>query len=95
MSIFYLYAYLDPRKENIYLYDNLNYVFKYEPIYIGKGKNNRIYYHIDNVNETSNGLKWNKIKSILKETGLTKNEYKENYIVKIESSLIEDYILKL
>ena len=44
MNIFYVYIYLDPRKPGKYIYDN--YEFEYEPIYIGKGKGDRIYDHI-------------------------------------------------
>lgn len=42
---FYVYAYLDTRKPGNYIYDDL--IFNYEPIYIGKGKNNRCKKHLN------------------------------------------------
>jgi len=41
---FYIYVYLDPRKPGKYVYEN--YVFDYEPFYIGMGKNNRWRQHL-------------------------------------------------
>lgn len=41
---YYVYAYLDPRKPGFYKYEN--YIFSYEPIYIGKGIKNRIEKHL-------------------------------------------------
>ena len=35
MSIFYVYAYLDPRKPGVFQYKDFR--FDYEPFYIGKG----------------------------------------------------------
>ena len=40
-KVFYVYAYLDPRKPGIFPFGN--YCFDHEPIYIGKGKNGRAY----------------------------------------------------
>lgn len=40
----YCYIYLDPRKSGIFEYDDLN--FEYEPIYVGRGCNDRKYNHI-------------------------------------------------
>jgi hypothetical protein len=62
MNEFYVYAYLDPRKEGKFKYDD--YEFDYEPFYIGKGKNSRILRHL-NFNIGNNGLKKNKIKKII------------------------------
>ena len=44
MNNYYVYVYLDPRKQGIYKYDNFE--FNYEPFYIGKGKNNRCNRHL-------------------------------------------------
>jgi len=38
-KVFYTYIYLDTRKPGVYNYGN--YSFDYEPMYVGKGKNNR------------------------------------------------------
>ena len=43
-NIFYNYIYLGPRKPGNYSYENLH--FDYEPIYIGKGKEDRINIHL-------------------------------------------------
>lgn len=42
--IFYVYVYLDPRKPGHYVYGE--YVFDYEPFYVGKGCNGRAYVHL-------------------------------------------------
>lgn len=81
-KIFYVYAYLDPRKPGKYVYGDLT--FDYEPFYIGKGHGQRITENIrkakriikDNIKSFSKikntGVNWkfiNKIKSIHKQTG--------------------------
>jgi len=61
---FYVYAYLDPRKQGNYLFNE--YYFNYEPFYIGKGHGRRKYIHLHNsYNKHLNS----KIKKIRKETG--------------------------
>jgi hypothetical protein len=67
MNIFYVYAYLDPRNQGKFKYEDIE--FDYEPFYIGKGKNSRMLRHLDPNNE-HNQLKKNKIKKIIGD-GLT------------------------
>lgn len=63
----YLYIYLDPRKPGRFTYGNLITFFA-EPIYVGKGKNDRAYSHLREVNwnKSTNNIKSNKIKSIIR-----------------------------
>lgn len=66
---FYVYAYLDPRKPGNYIYGEFK--FNYEPFYIGKGFENRMYKHLDEsvINKNTNKHKVSKIKNIIKEFG--------------------------
>lgn len=67
-NIFYNYVYLDPRKPGVYIYNNLH--FDYEPFYIGKGKDDRCYIHLnETVENTFNPKKFNKIQKIRQKTG--------------------------
>lgn len=80
-NVFYVYVYLDPRKQGAYSYGELK--FDYEPFYIGKGHEERIDDHIreailiENKNVTINKnnfpgvnlYKVNKILKIKEETG--------------------------
>lgn len=85
----YIYIYLNPLKPGIYKYNGINYIFNFEPFYIGKGSEKRIYDHlsINNLNNNKNKHKINTIKKILKVC--SKNEYKKHYIIKIEENLSE------
>ena len=66
MNKFYVYAYLDPRKQGKYVYGC--YSFDYEPFYVGKGSGNRLYKHLMKGGKKSyNPHKDNKIKKIIKE----------------------------
>jgi hypothetical protein len=62
MNNYYVYIYLDPRKEGVYQYDDV--FLQYEPFYVGKGKNNRCYFGLKDNKNTP--IKTNKIKSILR-----------------------------
>jgi hypothetical protein len=67
-EVFYLYAYLDPRKLGRYSYgDQIS--FLYEPFYIGKGKNDRYFQHIKEAlvysGKSYNPVKTNKIRKIV------------------------------
>jgi hypothetical protein len=62
MNVYYVYAYLDPRKPGDFKYKD--YSFDHEPFYIGKGKENRINQHLNLYG--NNKLKNNKIRKIIK-----------------------------
>lgn len=66
-KIFYIYAYLDPRKPGDYNYGS--YHFDYEPFLIGKGSYNRLFDHLNEKEETTYNpykvRKINKIKTTL------------------------------
>jgi len=63
-GMFYVYVYLDTRKPGKYEYDE--YIFDYEPFYVGKGKGNRYKEHL-NDKRTSNTKKHNKIQKMIRE----------------------------
>ena len=71
MNHFYVYVYLDPRKQGQYIYEDLK--FDYEPFYVGKGSGQRKEDHIKKLHykdkSSKNRHKVNKIKKIL-EIGL-------------------------
>jgi hypothetical protein len=65
MNEYYVYAYLDPRKNGNFSYGE-KYFFNYEPFYIGKGKNKRLFKHIScDLKRGYNAYKDNKIKKII------------------------------
>ncbi|MCK9532489.1 MAG: NUMOD3 domain-containing DNA-binding protein [Gammaproteobacteria bacterium] len=63
--MFYVYAYLDPRKPGNFSYNGEN--FDFEPFYIGMGKGKRYQAHLktDSLNSNCNPIKNGKIKHIL------------------------------
>lgn len=77
---FYVYAYLDPRKKDNFVYEK--YRFDYEPFYIGKGNGKRLNEHLRKSQLKENTLKNKKIKKIL-------NEGLNPIIIKISSNLFE------
>jgi hypothetical protein len=91
---FYVYVYLDPRKVGPFYYGE--YMFNYEPIYIGKGKGYRYKIHLkmaeNNIDDKT--FKFYKIKSILND-GLTPIVFKlienitENRALEYEKQLIK------
>jgi hypothetical protein len=67
-NLYYVYAYLDPRKEGFFQYGP--YKFRHEPFYIGKGKGSRMYHHLKEAR--ANDLRMNphkvyRIQNILEE----------------------------
>jgi hypothetical protein len=79
MDIYYNYAYLEPRKPGKFAYKNI--CFLYEPIYIGKGKNNRKYDHLIYFNNN----KYHKLNKILL------NKLNKIYLNKIEPIICDFY----
>ena len=77
---FYVYIYLDPRKQGNFTYNNLT--FNYEPFYVGKGCGNRLNFHLYESSNTKSKIRYNKIKSIRK-CGL------EPIVIKIKDYLFE------
>lgn len=87
----YVYAYLDPRKPG--LWQTSEYVFEFEPFYIGEGRGRRIFSHLDG--KGPNPLKTNKINK-LKKLGLKPiilkiyDNISPNDARKIETKLIRE-----
>lgn len=91
MNIYYVYALLDPLKPGDYNYDYLE--FKFEPFYIGYGKNNRIYQHFNKRELSRKSHKSSKIKNIIS-NGLTPVSFKikEDLSFEDANSLEIEYI---
>jgi len=88
MNNFYVYVYLDPRKIGNYQYGD--FFFQNEPFYIGKGKNDRCYYHIKKVK--------NKIKIPNKNLSKVKSILNDGFlpiVLKIKENLQESQALNL
>lgn len=81
--MFYVYIYFDPRIKGTFIYKDLE--FEYEPFYIGKGKNKRLYSHLKQQSRTN---KTNKISSI-------KKQNLEPIIIKYKENLTEVEAFKL
>lgn len=92
---YYIYIYLDPRKNGVFEYDGL--VFEYEPFYVGKGLGGRYKEHLYEcyLNTDPNKYKVNKIRKI-KSIGLDPIIIKcfENLDEKFAYDL-EEYIIAL
>lgn len=88
---YYVYVYLNPLKSGNYKYGS--YSFKYEPFYIGEGKNNRFKNHL------SENLKDNCNKHKIRTINLIKRSGKKPIIIKLEENLTkkisQDYEIAL
>lgn len=79
MKEYYVYIYLNPLKSGKFVYGI--YKFEYEPFYVGKGKDNRLYYHTnESEKNTINTLKYNVLQKI-------KRSKLEPIILKIKTDL--------
>ena len=94
---FYVYIYLDPSKPGVYTYENFV-TFFFEPFYVGKGSNGRLYAHLEPklLNKDKNRHKRNKIKKISKEYDIKKYILKLNtnneYVI---SNCFEPYLIQI
>lgn len=80
--MYYVYLYLNPLLNDAFIYGDYN--FQFEPFYVGKGKNDRCNFHL-NESKKNNSKKYpviNKIKKILKSN-------LEPIIIKIKENLTE------
>lgn len=86
---FYVYAILDTRKSGTYKYEDYN--FNFEPIYIGKGSDNRLIAHLREQYMKYNYNKFlnNKIRAIRAETG------HDPIVIKIKENLYESEAFQL
>ena len=89
MNHFYTYIYLDPRKKGPFTYGE--YVFEYEPFYVGKGSYEQYKYHLTEKCQhcDPNTFKVRKINKIRKITN------DEPIIVKYKENIIEEEAFKL
>jgi hypothetical protein len=64
---YYVYIYCDPRKPGIFTYDGLDFIFNYEPFYVGCGRGYRWRRHVTNfeIEWNYNTIKNGKIKNII------------------------------
>lgn len=85
MNKFYCYVYLDPRKVGRFTYGDFV-TFFYEPYYVGKGKGNRVYSHLQHTKVSKqNILRYIKIQKIRKS-----NFEPKDFIIFIEENLNEE-----
>jgi hypothetical protein len=95
---YYVYVYLDPRKSGTFTYGH--YQFDYEPFYVGKGKDERLYDHftIYGLKTDNNKHKVNKILKIKRDSDIWPIviKYKDNILVEQKAFDLEiDMITKI
>jgi hypothetical protein len=84
---FYVYVYLDPRKEGEYNYGN--YTFRFEPFYVGKGKDKRCNVHLSSYKKNSNGIFRGKLIHIMEDLK------QRPYIFKLIENITEEQAFEL
>jgi hypothetical protein len=67
--------------------------FAYEPIYVGKGKNDRMYDHIRPGMLSINNHRYNLLNTIITKVGL--EEYKNNYVLKVIDGITDKHALEV
>jgi hypothetical protein len=87
MYSFYNYVILDPTRVGRYSYPELDVCFLYEPFYIGKGKFDRKYQHLQESSLKRNNLRNNRIKHILKT--IPNKSIIRDYIIEFNSNISE------
>ena len=89
--MFYVYIYLNPLKKISYTTSMGS--FAYEPIYVGKGKNDRMYDHIRPGMLSINNHRYNLLNTIITKVGL--EEYKNNYVLKVIDGITDKHALEV
>jgi hypothetical protein len=91
-KIFYVYVLMNPLKEGIWWCQD--YIFTYEPFYIGKGKNKRMHYHVKNaLNTKDNNHKSNKIRKIIRQGTFPIVGRITEFLNEEEALFVEEYII--
>lgn len=89
---YYVYSLLDPEKPGRFEYDGINFVFNFEPFYIGKGKGKRCFQHFS---EKELARKYNNIKDGKIHRIIRNGFDPAKYVVIIKDTLAEKQAYKL
>ena len=89
---YYIYVYFDTRKKGLYKFEN--FIFNYEPIYIGKGTKNRVKRHLT-ICKNSKTHFHNKLSLIISEGYEPKYEILKNNLTESEALNEEIRLIKL
>jgi len=85
-NVYFVYCFLDPRKPGNFIYDD--YIFDFEPMYVGKGKGNRPKRHFT-LYKTNNTRFYSKMKSIIDSGYIPKYIYLKDKLCENDSLLYE------
>lgn len=92
MNDFYVYCFLDPRKPGKYVFGE--YVFDHEPIYVGKGKGNRITRHFY-LYKIINSRFYSKMKAIINSNNEPIYLFLKEQLLEKESLKFEKEMIKI